>query len=377
MGPFLTCFFAVSFLAGYLYLVLYRLNHPPVYRAKVIFAGIAIIFLRMCLPVNFPFTCTIYSRKFLLPLADVFYKHIGASGCKISDILMLSWFTVAAVRLGKLFIRTVRLYRYLTLYTVTQDAPYLNLFASVRKYCQKPVKIAVVPYDLSPAISQILHPTIIFPQSYGRFSEEELDYICMHEINHYRHHDLWMKWLLEVLSCIHWWNPLIYLVKKEYALTLELANDHRLMREHPDYNCIDYAQLILKIAEAENTSTRTSPDGLTAFVRKQSSDLQVRLSYILKEPEKNEKGKKHLWVHGVIICAAVLFSLFIVIEPSFWTSPISEDGTFEMEPDNTYFVHTAKGYEIYVEGQSVGIADELPENFKNFKIYEKGEQLNE
>lgn len=199
----------------------------------------------------------------------------------------------------------------------------------------------------------------------------------MHEINHYRHHDLWMKWLLEFLSCIHWWNPLIYLMKKEYALTLELANDHRLMREHPDYNCTDYAELILKIAEAANGPTRNTPDGLTAFVRKRSSDLDVRLSYILKEPGEKKTEKKHLWVHGMIICAVMLFSLFIVIEPSFPSPPIDEDGTFEMDPDNTYFIHSAEGYEIYVEGQSLGMTYDLPEHFKNFRIYEKGEQLNE
>ena len=48
-----------------------------------------------------------------------------------------------------------------------------------------------------------------------------------------------------------------------------------------------------------------------------------------------------------------------------------------LDPDNTYFIHSAEGYEIYVEGQSLGMAYELPEHFKNFRIYEKGEQLNE
>lgn len=377
MGPFLTCIMGIVFLTVYLYLVLYRLDHPAVLRAKVIFAGIVLIFLRMCVPVNFPFTYTIYSRKLLLPLADIFFKPVGTSGRMISDILMLCWLTVAAVRSGRLLIRTIRLRRYLNAYTVKEEAPYLSLFASVRKYCKKPVRIAVVPHDVSPGITQIIRPTIVFPESYICFSGKELDYICMHEINHYRHHDLWMKWLLELLSCIHWWNPLVYLLKKEYALTLELANDHRLMREYPDYNSIDYADLILKIAEGKSTPAPKDFGGLTAFVRKRRSDLNVRLSFILKEPEKKEKSGKYLWVHGMVICAVMLFSLFVVVEPDSWSSPIGEDGTFELQPEYAYFVHTAEGYEIYVEGQYMGTTYELPEDFEHFKIYEKGEQPNE
>lgn len=153
MGPFLTCIMGIVFLTVYLYLVLYRLDHPAVLRAKVIFAGIVLIFLRMCVPVNFPFTYTIYSRKLLLPLADIFFKPVGTSGRMISDILMLCWLTVVAARSGRLLIRTIRLRRYLNAYTVKEEAPYLSLFASVRKYCKKPVRIAVVPHDVSPGIT--------------------------------------------------------------------------------------------------------------------------------------------------------------------------------------------------------------------------------
>ncbi len=50
MRPFLTCFFGISFLAGYLYLVLYRLDHPPVYGAKMIFPGLPLPFSECAFP---------------------------------------------------------------------------------------------------------------------------------------------------------------------------------------------------------------------------------------------------------------------------------------------------------------------------------------
>lgn len=267
MGPFLICILCIAFLTSYLYLILYRLDHPYIYGAKVIFVGIAIIFLRMCIPVNFPFTYTIYSKKILLPLAEIFFISIGNSDYMVSDILMLFWLVIAAIRFGKLCLRSFRLRQYLDAYIVTDGDHYSKFFTSVRKYSPKPIRIAVIPYDISPAVSGLLRPTIIFPESFGNFSVDELDYICMHEVNHYKRHNLWMKWVLEVLSCIHWWNPLVYLMKREYALALELTNDHLLTQEHPGYNCIDYSNLILKIAESKDAISHRYSDELTSFVR--------------------------------------------------------------------------------------------------------------
>lgn len=371
MGPFITCTLGITFLTVYLYIILYKLDHSYIYGAKVIFAGIAVIFLRMCIPVNFPFTYTIFSRKFLLPLANIAYGQIGKSGYMFSHVLMLCWLIIAAVKLAKLYIRSAHLSSYLNVYTVSEEDQYKSLFAAVKKHSAKPINIAVVPHSISPAISGILHPTIVFPKSYKCFTAEELDYICMHEINHYKNHDLWMKRLLEVLSCIHWWNPLVYLMKKEYALTLELASDYLLMQEHSNYNSIDYAELILKIVRSEITAPINSSEELTSFVRKNHSDLKMRLSFILKESFRKSKDKKYLLIHSGIICIATLFSLLVVIDPSSQTSSIEEDGSFLMDIENTYFIHTVSGYEIYVDKIHVATTPELPKGCENYKIYEK------
>lgn len=375
MGPFITCTLGITFLTVYLYIILYKLDHPYIYGAKVIFAGIAVIFLRMCIPVNFPFTYTIPSRKLLLPLASIVYVDIGKSGYMLSHILMLFWLVIAAVRLAKLYTRSAHLSSYLNVYTVREEDQYKSLFAAVKKHSAKPMNIAVVPQNISPAISGILHPTIIFPKSYERFTAEEMDYICMHEINHYKNHDLWMKRLLEVLSCIHWWNPLVYLMKREYALTLELASDYLLMQEHSNYNSIDYAELILKIARSEITAPLNNSEGLTSFVRKKHYDLEMRLSFILKDSFKETKKGKTLSIHTILICVVMILSLFIVVDPDFKVSSIDEDGSFTMEINDTYFIHTTDGYEIYVEDIHVATIPELPDEFKNYNIYEEGEQI--
>lgn len=373
IGPFLICILCIAFLTGYLYMILYLLDQPYIYGAKAVFIGIAFILLRMCIPVNFPFTYTIYSKKILLPLAEIFFVSIGNSDYMFSDILMMLWLSIAAIKLGRLCVRSFLLRQYLDAYTVTDDSQYSKLFASIRKYSPKPIRVAVIPYDISPAVSGIFRPTIIFPEYFDVFSADELDYICIHKINHYKRRDLWMKWILEVLSCIHWWNPLIYIMKREYALALELTNDHLLIQEHPCYNCIDYSNLILTIAESKDAVPHRYSDKLTSFVRKNHSDLKVRLSFLLREPKETKKKKGMLWIHTVIICIAVVISLFIVTDPTFRTYSTTEDQEFEMDISNTYLIHTSKGYDIYIDEKYTGTITELPNELQNYKIYEQGD----
>ena len=375
LGPFITCFLGIVFLSGYLHVILHRLKYPFIYGTKVIFAGIAVIFLRICIPVNFPFTYTIYSTKLLLPLAEIIYAPIGLSDYNVFNIIILCWLIVAVLQLCRLCIRTVRLNNYLNAYTIIEEQQYSKLFASVKKYCQKPIRIAVIPHNVSPAVCGILRPTIIFPEYFDLFSTEELDYICMHEINHYKNHDLWMKMLLEIISCVHWWNPFVYFMKKEYDLTLELTNDYFLMQNHPAYNGTHYADLILKVSELTEKSLPKHSYGFTSFIRKRNSDLHIRIDFALKNSPGKFIRKNQLIVHSVIVFAVMIFSLLFVTDFTSWTPSLVIDDSYEMDPSDTYFIHTSEGYEVYLNGEYIFTTTELPEDFKDHKIYEQGEPV--
>ena len=80
-----------------------------------------------------------------------------------------------------------------------------------------------------------------------------------------------------------------------------------------------------------------------------------------------------LWSHTVIICIAVVISLFIVTDPTFRTYSTTEDQEFEMDISNTYLIHTSKGYDIYIDEKYTGTITELPNELQNYKIYEQGD----
>lgn len=119
-GPFLTCFFAIMFLTIYLYIILYRARNVFAKNTKWLFLGILLIFIRLSVPVNFPFTYSVYSEKFLPrftnPLCD---NKIG--NLSIYDCLLILWISVAVIKVLIFFYRKIRLGNYLKNFTQNSD----------------------------------------------------------------------------------------------------------------------------------------------------------------------------------------------------------------------------------------------------------------
>lgn len=75
----------------------------------------------------------------------------------------------------------------------------------------------------SPMMTGLLRPTLLLPTE--DFGELELAFILRHELTHYRRCDLWYKLVLMLANTMHWFNPLIYLLRREAERDLELTCD--------------------------------------------------------------------------------------------------------------------------------------------------------
>lgn len=84
----------------------------------------------------------------------------------------------------------------------------------------------------TPMLIGIVRPMVIIPDK--EFSEKQLKYIFLHEINHMKRFDIAMKWLIMITQSIHWFNPLIYLVGREMNHVCELACDEAVIKDLRD-----------------------------------------------------------------------------------------------------------------------------------------------
>lgn len=372
-GPFFLCFFVTFLLICFLHFILYKSISFPKNMMNFLFLGILIILIRMLLPLNFPFTHSIYSYHILPKIMEFTTKPLTTSGLTVQNLFVGIWTCVGSLLLIRFLIQYWRVHQYLSLFYIQNNNEWNWLFKICNSYFKKPIKIAIIDKSISPAIVGLFNPTLILP-NIKYYTNEEVEYICMHEISHFKQCHLWISLLMELICCIHWWNPLMKYLKKDYMLFLELSNDFHLIRSSTNFNAIRYAELIIKAAKQitlENSSYFCSS---VNFVVKNQTILTTRINYIINsETQKNSKQIIRSFLGCLFICSAIIFSIFFVPEVSYrQMSPATESDIKEITKDNAFILKTTTDYRIYVNEKYFATVTSIPKELEDIPIYTTG-----
>ena len=96
------------------------------------------------------------------------------------------------------------------------------------------VRLLASPLVQSPMLVGFFRPTILLPSEH--LPDSDARYILAHELTHFRRRDLWKKFLMNMIQCIHWFNPVVYLLSRDFAYWLETSCDEEVV------SSLDYAQ---------------------------------------------------------------------------------------------------------------------------------------
>lgn len=94
----------------------------------------------------------------------------------------------------------------------------------------------------TPMLTGLLHPVILLPLG---LKGEALSVALDHELRHAQRHDLWYKALLLWVRCLHWFNPLAWLMCRRAEGDLEQCCDHDLLRNRSLADRRAYGALLL------------------------------------------------------------------------------------------------------------------------------------
>lgn len=371
LGPFLTCFVTILILTVYAYVMMKRSNDFFRGTVKIIFAIIAVIMLRMMVPVNFPFTRTIYSSKLLIGLGNIVYANVyGDREILVSDLLLWLWIGVAVILLTRYFYKRVKVRRILEQYVIkdTDTKEYYESFLNDTKI--RSIKIAVIPGEKQAAIFGVIRPIIILPDAV--LEEKTVAHMIRHEMKHYANYDLWLKFFVDLLVVIHWWNPIVYMMRKELSLAFELSNDYMVTRDMTELEKLEYAQTLVQAAKL--MSNQQAYDlNLTG-----GECLETRIQMLLKEKTTGGVRNRLLAAANLLfVFLIMIISLVFVPEVSYKESmPYDSeefDGSFEITLENAYYLKTKDGYELYTDGVYRGTDQEAVEEFieMGIPVYEK------
>lgn len=260
-------------------------------------------------------------------------------------------------------------------FIISRESPYNFLFDIIENYTDNSFEIAVLPLNISPAITGLKKPILILPDI-RRLTEQELKYVCAHEIMHYTKHDLWLLLLTDIVCCIHWWNPLVYLMRRRFSLIMEISNDQDVLAALRSPEQIEYAELILKTVKLSMLSASPDTTALLSFADKDHSDLQTRIKYIFSKPPGTPPSGWVQFCKTALLCVILLFSFFFVTEASF---PVTDEelGCVSITPENAYFIKIENRLDLYVDGDFLVSVDTIPDTLENIPVYDTKENLYE
>ncbi|MBQ8523571.1 MAG: hypothetical protein IJ457_03000 [Clostridia bacterium] len=199
---------------------------------------------------------SVYNEEVVAP-----ETHAGSSSrsVDVAKIIGVVYCTVAIIGLTAVLISyAVTAYRVSKAKDVT-DERILGILSRLPK--GEKLRVRMICGNRSIMIFGIFRPVIVVPEDHSELTDNELYYLLMHEYQHYRHLDLVWNVLMHVAVCLHWFNPLVYIVRRLFLCDMETACDSRVLRELGQDEKIRFAEVLVSFAQRNSSVFSVSAMG--------------------------------------------------------------------------------------------------------------------
>ena len=194
---------------------------------------------------------------------------------------------------------------------------------------KRPVELCVNPLVSSPLLIGFFRPCIVLPSA--DIPEKDFQYIVLHELTHYKRRDMFYKWLVQITVCLHWFNPLVYLMRREITKACEFSCDEAVLSKMGYDNAQDYGETLLD-AMAAVGKYKESLAAVTLSENKQL--LKERLGAIMN---LKRKSKTTLFVTSVLTLCIILGATFVGVYPAAAADQPSNEPTVSGLNENAIF----------------------------------------
>lgn len=366
LGAFITCILTAAVLCGYTYFIIYIKRDVVHDGMKFVFMAIALILLRMLIPINFPFTKSIYFKEGLPTLSRMIYYPVGNTGIRFDQLIIICWMLVTCTKIVYGVTVQWKFRRYLYAFKVRDWSAHEELKKILDEYQVPNLTVCILPFAVSPALFGIRKPILLLPDM--PLTEEELYFICRHEMEHYRNHDLLLKLFVDLVVCFQWFNPLAYIMRKQLILSFELSNDSNVLKGMEEAERCRYAMTLLKVAELKEEK-RIGFGGLS-FMKDRKIGLKIRVDSIIAERKDSIKRRSGSVFIRYVLVAMMLLTSFLLVPEAYRIDEEVREETLRITNANSYIMATDTEYQLYVDGEYTISFPVIPEEFVDFPIVE-------
>lgn len=160
------------------------------------------------------------------------------------EILWLVGVLLLAIYFSISYFRSMRKFRM----SIPDNTPYIQNWLTAHQI-SRPLAVRSSDLISSPLTYGILHPVILLPKKLDRNDQVALKYVLTHEYVHIRRFDAITKILFAAVLCIHWFNPLVWVMYVLANRDIELSCDAWVIRMMGEKNRSSYALMLIKMEE--------------------------------------------------------------------------------------------------------------------------------
>lgn len=300
--------------------------------------------LRLLVPIDFGPSIGITVRGTYTAVYLFFWneRSIGPWSISLWQIFLMIWAVGAALKILHFlygYFRAMRRIECLPDYCPEQSGRICRLIEN-RTGKKMECRILCSPVIHMPAGVGLFRRRILMPDI--TCGDGELYYILMHEFTHFRNGDLFLKFGLQIIDCLFWWNPCIRLLQKEVSQTLEIRCDLTVTKGMDGEGICEYMRVILEMVKSSGQDRRSRTSSfITASLAEGSSALALEERFGVIIGEYGAKKQRQFVFSVVVVMIALLFFFgSYTFMPLPGGDPpieeIEEDGAISYGPENSY-----------------------------------------
>ena len=203
-----------------------------------------------------------------------------------------------------------------------------------------------------------LKPYIILPDVV--FSPDGLRIILLHEWKHIEDKDYLATNIINIICFVFWWNPLVYVLKKNFSFAQELKCDQYAISGKNDFLHFLDALTVLGRWDKQKMDFLAEDAGANSFIS-DDDELLDRLKVLARQSQSRIKRILFNICFSVVVFALFIGSYMFIAIPVFSEVPdvpVSAEcfmGEEAFRADEIFLVDNGDGtFSFYVDGQFVG-----------------------
>jgi beta-lactamase regulating signal transducer with metallopeptidase domain len=366
-------------------LVMRKMKFPIMFSVVPLLLLLVLSILRMFIAVDMPGAVVIFSENLYPAIISFLRREIvpyPVFGIPVSivNVLIFIW-VVVAVWLTSRF-----LYDY-----INKFHPTMTWLGSTERDEQAEAMLAEIIGSgkqfyvfrnkaVNTALATAVKPYIILPVV--EFSPDKLRPILLHEWKHIQDKDYLTGFIVELICCVFWWNPLVYVLRRNFLFAQELKCDQFAVSNKGELiSFLQGLDLLDKKDKSDKTDRHTKGVLGNALISNKD-ELTDRLEILVLREKSRSKRVVPAVCYSVAIVALFLASYMFIILPAFWESPYvatsaesfidacrDDDGVFRAEEN--FLVDNGDGmFSLFIDGQFAMYVDSSFEMFNWLPIRE-------